>query len=608
MNYRDRFSGVLGPQSERQLATLFGLGELAGKWTGQEAAMGYLCRPGSTSPAFFTDNSGQVTLAADARLYNQAELVAKLRERGREIAQDAPAGELLLALYLEYGPDFARYARGMYSAAVWDGREQQLVLTRDAVGARPFYYTSTSTHLAFSSTLRSLRRWPELKLAINLDAVRKYLTYAFVPGEVTLLDGVYELLPGHYLLARPNRSGQLEIEKRVYWQLHEGEWDENAPVEAYSHPLRTLLEEAVSERLPNSGPVGVLLSGGLDSSAITALAARLYQNGPVHTYSISFGPEYPNELPFSSLVAEHCQTKHRILEISGKQIARYLEETVALLDDPVGDPLTTPNFLLDQAASADTDVILNGEGGDPCFGGPKNLPMLLHEMYGDGATGLLAREQNYLRSYQKCYEDLPNLLHPSIMAELATMPPQEELLAPFFDERSGMQHYLNKLMLMNVRLKGAHHILHKVDRMTAAHAIEGRSPLFDRRIVEFSFSVPPHWKLAGTNEKFVLKKAVEDILPASIIQRPKSGMMVPVQAWFRQPLKRLAKEHLLGKTARQRGIFNQELVKQWLDYQQSPFPRQGIKLWLVLTLEIWFKAYLDAPQNVPVLWRGQTSI
>lgn len=564
-------------------------------------AVAYLQSPGAATPSFWHDATGQVTVAADGRLWDAGPVRADLERCGHTL-HSADTGELLLHLYLEYGADLGRYCRGMFVAAIFDGREAQprLLLLRDPLGGRGALYYALKNHtLAFSSTLRSLRRWSALTLEPNLATVRDYLTYAFVPGEETLLQDCFELLPGWTLEARLDRDGRLQMQKREYWSLREGEWDDNAPVEVYSQPLRLLLEEAVAERLPPSGPVSVLLSGGLDSSAITALTTRA-TSGPVHTFSISFGPEYKDELPFSSMVAQHCRTNHHVLTVSGAEIAAHLEETTARLDSPTGDPLTVPNFLLDRAASQASDVVLNGEGGDPCFGGPKNLPMMLHELYGDAGSAHLAREGNYLRSYQKCYDDLPQLFTPRVHRALAERPPQENLLTPFFNDPS-MNAYLNKLMNINIRLKGSHQILYKVDRMTAAWGIEGRSPLFDRRVAEFSFSIPPHFKQAGTNEKFVLKKAVWDILPEPILTRPKSGMLVPVQGWFKNELKALATEHLLGKRARQRDILNQDLVKSWLNYRESLFPRHGVKLWLALSLELYFRAFLDAPRTEPVL-------
>jgi asparagine synthase (glutamine-hydrolysing) len=316
---------------------------------------------------------------------------------------------------------------------------------------------------------------------------------------------------------------------------------------------------------------------------VTALVARFHA-GPVHTYAIHFGPEHPNELAFSGLVAEHSHTRHHVVGFSGQQVFDQLEETIRALDDPIGDPLTVPNLLLGRAAAQDTNVILNGEGGDPCFGGPKNLPMLLHEIYSPGCD----REVAYLRSYRRCYDDLPRLLTPEVQAQLLQDEPQEAILTPFFSNPS-MHHYLNKLMHINVRLKGADHILTKVNNLTTANRLLGRSPLFDRRVVETSFAIPPTYKLAGTKEKAVLKSAVADLLPDIIVQRPKSGMRVPVQNWFKNELNRYTHGILLSRTSRIQPYINQNLVRDWLANRGNLLPRHGSKLWLLVTLEVWLR-------------------
>ncbi|HLV80807.1 MAG TPA: asparagine synthase C-terminal domain-containing protein, partial [Chthonomonadaceae bacterium] len=409
-----------------------------------------------------------------------------------------------------------------------------------------------------------------------LTALRNYLACAFVPGAETLWQDVRELRPGTTLTVP---GGEITS----WWEPAEGEWDPDAPLEAHARRLRPLLEEAVRVCLPEAGPTGVFLSGGLDSSLVTALAAR-YAPGPVHTFAIHFGQEYPNELPYSQQVAAHCGTRHHVLELPARLICRALPETMAALDDPIGDPLTTPNLLLGRAAAQETGVILNGEGGDPCFGGPKNLPMLLHALYGredqQGAA--------YFRAYQKCYDDLPALLTPEVQRALENAPPQETLLIPFF-ENPAMRRYLNRLMLVNVRLKGADHILAKVNNLTTANSLLGRSPLLDRRIVEVGFAIPPEHKLAGTVEKAVLKRAVADLLPQAILNRPKSGMLVPVQRWFQRDLRRFARGLLLDRRARTRPYLNHAVVREWLDYRGNLWPRHGVKLWLLLTLELWLR-------------------
>jgi asparagine synthase (glutamine-hydrolysing) len=519
----------------------------------------------------WTDAASELVVSGDVLLDNAAELRTALGLPG------AGEGELLAELYRRHGPDMGQHALGMFAAAVWDTRQRRLLLLRDGVGARTLYYAREGRAWWFAARLRTLRRTPAVTGEISLTAVRAYLTCAFVPGAETLWRDASELRPGT-TLSLPD--GEIHS----YWEPVEAVADPEEPAETHPARLRALLEEAVRVRLPVEGPVGIYLSGGLDSSLVTALAAR-DAPGLVHTYALHFGPEYPNELEFSSLVARHCGTRHQILTLPGRLIQQKLMETMVALDDPIGDPLTVPNLLLGHAAARDTDVILNGEGGDPCFGGPKNVPMLLHALYSPDGQ----REAAYLRSFQKCYDDLPRLLTPEVQAELRKAPPLEALPAPFLNNPA-MPHFLNRLMHMNVRLKGADQILTKVANLTSAVGLLGRSPLFDRRVVEASFSIPPALKLAGAEEKAVLKAAVADLLPEAILTRPKSGMLVPVQGWFRRELRRFARGVLLDRRARTRPYLNPELVREWLAYRGNVWPRHGVKLWLLLTLELWLRA------------------
>ncbi|MEH1827078.1 MAG: asparagine synthase C-terminal domain-containing protein [Nostoc sp.] len=320
--------------------------------------------------------------------------------------------------------------------------------------------------------------------------------------------------------------------------------------------MRELLDQVVQEYLPSANePVGVFLSGGLDSSCITALVAKFHK-APVHTFSIHFGAECPNELEFSNLVASHCQTQHHILEITFKDMWERLPETMAYLDDPIGDPLTVPNLLLGRLARESVEVVLNGEGGDPCFGGPKNQPMLINSLYGS-VTNQDAL-QAYLISFQKCAVDLPQLLKPEVWQAIQTAP------WVFEEDLYSQANYLNRLMAMNIKFKGADQILTKVSNLTQAARLQGRSPLFDQRIVDLSMEIPPKYKLSGVEEKAVLKQAITygtsslgdaarstiaDILPETIIHRPKSGMMVPVQLGFRKYWQQEARDLLLNRNA-----------------------------------------------------------
>lgn len=465
---------------------------------------------------------------------------------------------------------------GSFSLAVWDREREVLWLGRDPAGARTLYYTvQGSTHWA-AGDLRSLA--PYRSNELDPIALRDYLCCAFVPGDHTLWQDVRELRPGTRL-SWPGDDGQ------AYWHLEErlDAESQGESLEWYGKRLRSHLDRVVQDSLPNQAPVGVFLSGGLDSSAITALAAK-FHNYPVHTYSIHFGAGYPNELEFSSLVAQHCGTQHHILEIPLAQMWEELPETMAWLDDPIGDPLTVPNLLLGRLARQQVAVVLNGEGGDPCFGGPKNQPMLINQLY--GSISPQNSLQAYLLAFRKCAADLTQLLKPELWAAVQHEP------YCFSDDLQSSASYLNRLMALNIKFKGADQILTKVNNLTRAAGVKGRSPLFDPRIVELSMAIPPEYKLSGVEEKTVLKQAVADLLPEAILKRPKSGMMVPVQAGFQREWQRAARSLLLSRRAAIAPYLNQSLIRQWLNYQGDPWRRYGVKLWLLVSLEIWLQVNL----------------
>ena len=478
-------------------------------------------------------------------------------------------------------------------AAAWKEPDGTLCLARDGIGERSLFYAHLPNGLIFGSTLRTLLDTGRVPLRLNLPALARYLSYAYIPGRETLVEGIHKLLPGEIIRYR---GGSLTHD--CLWSLPpECPHREDNGEERWRRDLRGALESAVLRRLPAGEPVGAFLSGGLDSSLVVALARRLHSE-PVITYSVSFGRDYPNELPFSTLVAEHCNTRHHVVELSPAVVLRHLDETIALLNDPIGDPLTVPNALLFREAGSEVGVVLNGEGGDPCFGGPKNLPMLLAELLGDGAndtdsTRRYARERSYLRAHQKCYDDLEVMLAPEVLAAIPADCLEAEL-APYFDD-SRWSRFVTKLMAINTVFKGAHHILPKVDAVSEPFGVVARSPLFDREIVEMAFAIPPQLKLRGSVEKYLLKQAVSDLLPKAIIDRPKSGMLVPVEGWFKGPLLGVARERLLDGLAPYR-LFDRDYLERLLAGRLGGLrPRRGVKIWLLLTLESWLRGFEFKP-------------
>jgi asparagine synthase (glutamine-hydrolysing) len=427
-------------------------------------------------------------------------------------------------------------------AVAWRKPDGALCLARDPIGERGLFYAKIPGGLIFASTLHAILAAGLLEPLINLTAVARYLTYVYLPGAETLISGISKVLPGEVV---EFRNGHLSFSR--FWSLPAEAHGSTPDEECLRQQLRAELEAAVIRQLPQSGPVGAFLSGGLDSSLVVALARRLYKD-EVLTYSVSFGPEYANELPFSSCVARHCRPRHHVVELSPAVVLRHLDESIAFLSDPVGDPLTVPNALLFREAAHEAGAVLNGEGGDPCFGGPKNVPMLLAELFGDGVeeanTGTAyCRERSSLRAHQKCYDDLQAMLTPDVRAAIADNVLESQLAPCFGDPR--WTSFIAKLMTLNITFKAPFHILHKVDSLSAPFGAVARSPLFDRAIVEMAMSIPSQLKLRGSSEKYLLKQAVRDLLPPAIIECPKSGMLVPVEGWFRGPLLNVARERLL---------------------------------------------------------------
>jgi asparagine synthase (glutamine-hydrolysing) len=564
-----------------------------GLWRGEQFAV--------MEGAWEACRSGRLVIVGDVWLTNRAELLRELESHtaANGNARFAETGErplndlrIIALLWQKHAQHTPELLTGAFAFCVWDRERECLWLVRDRVGAETLYHTIEGATLYAGARLSDVAR--EASRELDLVAVRDYLCCAFVPGARTMWRGVRELRPGT-IVRWPGGDAT------AYWRIQERIPDERLPLEAYGSRLRATLERVVRDCLPAGEPAGVYLSGGWDSSCVAALAARLH-DAPVHSYSIHFGAECPNELEFSGLVARHCATTHHVIEITPAQMWDLLPETMAYLDDPIGDPLTVPNLILGRAAGTAVGTILNGEGGDPCFGGPKNQPMLLTRLYGS-ASGTTAGDagnasdehsaagasrdllDSYLASFQKCAIDLPRLLR----AEVWQAVRDEESV--FAAALRAPGNYLNKLMFINTQFKGADHILTKVNNMTRAVGLSGRSPLFDDRVVELSLEIPPEYKLEGAREKAVLKAAVADLLPQQILERPKSGMMVPVQRWFRERWRRRAAALLLSRTARTRRLLNQTVVRDWLHYRGDVWMRYGVKLWLLTSLELWLQAH-----------------
>ena len=483
-------------------------------------------------------------------------------------------------------PEFANRLSGDFVMAILDRKALHLV--RDGSGARTVYYGRHDGRLFFASEPKAIWNLPGFPRRLRAASLAQYLTFSFVPGQATMLRDIEELPAGHVL--KLVGSGQIELYRYFIFEdvvpsptVSDCDWVGR---------FRATLAESVARRMPKDGPVTVFLSGGLDSSVVTAEVAR-QSSRRVRSFALHFGDKYPNELPYAAAVAKRCGTDHEEVLLQPGDFLPRLREMIWHLDDPIGDPITMPNFELASRVAQYSRWVFNGEGGDPCFGGPKNIPMLLGHWYGGLSRDARFREKAYLASYRRGYEELARLLTPAVRREIDQQRDLEQLLTPFFDcERP--QLFLDKLTAINIRMKGAHLILPKVERMLAASGLVPLSPLFSSEMVQLSFQIPTTLKLRGGIEKVIMKRAYVNDLPKEVIDRPKSGMRVPVHYWFQGELKRYARHILRPRELRRAGIFDPVRVKQLLNYRTNEGPgRYGLRIWMLLTFEIWRRVVIE---------------
>lgn len=521
----------------------------------------------------------------DGNLYNKSYLDKKYNLK--KLEKERPSSQIISEIYKKTGIDFFKELEGSFVFTIYDKKENIFYLVRDQLGEKAVYYNFKNNRLAYSSEIKAILELDDVKRELNISSMEKYFIFSYVAGQDTMIKDVYELLPAHYIEIKEN-----SLKKIQYWDLTEKLNETINNEEDLIDKLKLLLNDSVKKRMPENESIGLFLSGGIDSSLVAAIAQN-HRKDKINTYSIHFGKEYPNELYYSSMVAEHIKSNHQIVEIKPKNFLNDMFNIIKCLDDPIGDPITVPNFILASIAGKNNKIVLNGEGGDPLFGGPKNIPMVLSHFYSNSQDEYEI-EKYYLKSYKKCYDIINSLFSENILNSLKKEE-KPELFINSYLKNINTDSLLQKLMFLNTKLKGTHHILVKVDKMTSANKINAIAPIFSPDISQFSFQIPPEMKLNGRIEKYILKKAVEDILPYEVVYREKKGMMVPVKFWFQKDLKKYAKKILSKKSINQKGYFNYEFIKNLINYNLDEHQKShmGLKLWMIITFEIWHKIFIE---------------
>jgi asparagine synthase (glutamine-hydrolysing) len=563
-----------------------------------------------------SNEDGSVWVVFNGEIYNFAELRAQLSKRGHQFRTHSDT-EVIVHLYEDYGDELVQHLNGMFAFALWDERRQRLLIARDRMGEKPLYFTQLKNGtFIFASELKSLVQHPGVERRVNLLALRKYLQYEFVPAPHTMLEGVHKLRPAERLIFE---HGQWRTES--YWRLsYEGERLKLGEAEA-AEQVRARLREAVRLRLVADVPLGVLLSGGIDSSAVAALACEAAQ-GRVKTFSIAFEEKSFDESSYARLVAAHLGTEHYEQRFTEREMLAIVPEIPSLLDEPLGDGSLIPTFLLSRFTREHVTVALGGDGGDELLAGyptyvahrmagyyqalPQflrggliepmiaRLPVSTDNLSFDfkakrfvrsAAQPLGTRHTVWMGSYDAWQQR--QLLNPDIIAQC----PDEEVFAEIlaYDRQNGASKLdvVERMMTLDATHYLSECVLFKVDRASMAASLETRAPFLDHTFVEFLSKLPLDLKLRGTTGKYILKRALRDQLPAQVINRPKKGFGMPVAKWVKGELRTFVRDTFAPERLQRQGLFNATYVQQLLDEHERGVADHRKLIWTLLMFELW---------------------
>jgi len=557
------------------------------------------------------NEDGSVRVAQNGEIYNYRELRAELAAKGHRFASHGDT-EVIAHLYEEYGLDFAARLRGMFALAIWDARERRLVLARDRFGIKPLYYRDETDELRFASELRALPRGE-----VDPEALEAYLAFNFVPAPYSIFNGTYKLPPGHLLVwtegrarldrfARPHPVDASELRKES--------------AETLAEELRARMRDSVRAHLVSDVPVGVFLSGGVDSSLLAALAAE-ESTGPLRTFTIGFEERSFDETAGARKVAERYATNHRelVLRPEPELLLRALAEA---FDEPFADSSALPTYLVSQLAAEDVKVCLSGEGGDELFGG-----------YYTYAADLLASRLGPIARLARPFAELLPSSNARISFDYkakrftrsAHLPPLErhhgwkEIFAP--DVRAELRARLSafdpvdllraryaeteraeplaRLQDVDLGIPLVDDLLVKTDRSSMAHSLEARVPFLDTTVSNLALALPRRLRVTGLDKKVLLRRAAEPLLPREVVHGKKRGFSIPAAAWLRGELEPFAREVLAPGVLRRQGFFAPEVVAGLLDRHAARKEDLSRQLWGLLAFTLWYEGHVEKEPGPP---------
>ncbi len=525
------------------------------------------------------NEDGSIWVVSNSEIYNFKELRALLIKKGHRFSTKGDT-EIIVHLYEEYGENFVEKLVGMFAFALWDKRKKKLLLVRDKFGIKPLYYFLDRHHLLFASEIKGILQYSALEKRLNYSALDDYFSFLYSAEPKTIFDNIHKLSPAHYLVY----AGE-KMTIRKYWDLN-FDYGTVRPEKYYKEGLRRSLTESVKLALRSDVPVGVFLSGGIDSSVVSAVAKRL-SNKSLKTFSVAFKEAPFNEAPFSRVVAEALNTNHHELLVTKEDAVRAIQKITAYLDEPFGDASCIPTYCLSEFARKSVKVVLTGDGSDELLAGygwhtqnhegtrssHYSSKPISEVFYDEGGKAKL-----YSADLRKAVSRFSKLQEP-------------ETCGREWRRFSS----LDKKLYTDIKTYLPSDILLKVDRMSMMNSLEARPPYLNDVYVDFVTTLPTKMKYKKGIGKYLLKKVFERDLPSPVIARKKMGFAIPMNLWLWEDgaFRDLVYDVLLDSKTRSRGIFNDRYVAHLLDQHSKLKQINGYQIWLLFMFELWQRKFID---------------
>ncbi len=555
---------------------------------------------------------GSKWIVFNGEIYNYAQLKRDLEQQG-ETFHSASDTEVLLRLYERMGMACLAKLEGMFAFAVWDASLQTLFLARDRIGIKPLYYYQDQRQLVFASEIKAILQCPGVPRQVRPEGLGTYFTFGHSVAPDTMYMGIHKLLPGHFMACSSRETRISE-----FWDIQDDDNCEANETEAATE-VRRLLEQSVASHMVSDVPVGAFLSGGIDSSAVVAFMARVSRK-PVKTFAIGFDVGgYYNELDAARLVAGRFGTEHYEKIVTGLDVGALIEKLVYHYDEPFADAANLPTFIVSELARQQVKVVLSGEGGDEVFGGYRRYYMQLASRYlhllpvflGGNLWRKIMPQTPRFRRLHKALEtfSIPDEAR-RYGAWLAVF--TEDAKAELFQRTAYARHHvfdsyrsyrdsynrfpswdtINRILYTDLKGWLPDTYLEKLDKATMAVSLEGRVPFLDHRLIEYVFRLPGKWKVKGATTKYLLKKALEGVLPKNILYKPKHGFAVPLDEWFRGRLKTFLAEVLFDSDPRRPGYFSRSYMEKIYGQHIRGERNFGSQLWTLLNFELWHRQFM----------------